>query len=252
MESDDHAERIRQPVAGHVLVVEDNEVNRILAERQLTKLGYSVTGCSGGKEGVELALSGAFDAVLMDYQMPDVDGLEATRRIRQAESGGDRRLPIIAVTANATPTDHDACLRSGMDDYLAKPVDMKRMDRTLQRWVNRTVQGGRPEASGPEEILPGTVELLLAQLDGDREAVRRLYEKALDELPIRRMRILAAARGGQSGRPGGGRPGLGGFVYLVGCSRFGRCLPGHRGPGGPGDTGRHRWLSGASERSHVG
>ncbi|MGC1513396.1 MAG: response regulator, partial [Acidimicrobiales bacterium] len=139
MESEDHAERIRQPVAGHVLVVEDNEVNRILAERQLTKLGYSVTGCSGGKEGVELALSGAFDAVLMDYQMPDVDGLEATRRIRQAESGGDRRLPIIAVTANATPTDHDACLRSGMDDYLAKPVDMKRMDRTLQRWVNRTV-----------------------------------------------------------------------------------------------------------------
>ncbi len=195
MENDDHEERMRQRVAGHVLVVEDNEVNRILAERQLTKLGYRVTGCSGGKEGVELALSGAFDAVLMDYQMPDVDGLEATRRIRQAESGSDRRLPIIAVTANATPTDHDACLRSGMDDYLAKPVDMQRMDRTLQRWVNRTVPGAQPEASGPEEIVPGTVELLLAQLDGDREAVRRLYEKALDELPVRRMRILAAARG---------------------------------------------------------
>ncbi|MBI1844759.1 MAG: response regulator [Actinobacteria bacterium] len=195
MEDNDNAEGMGQSAAGHILVVEDNEVNRILAERQLTKLGYRVTSCSGGKDGVELALTGAFDAVLMDYQMPDVDGLEATRRIRQAESGRDRRLPIIAVTANATPSDHDACLRSGMDDYLAKPVDMQRLDQTLQRWVKRTVPGAQPEAPGPEVIVPGTVELLLSQLDGDREAVRRLYEQALDELPVRRMRILAAAKG---------------------------------------------------------
>ncbi len=195
MEDNDHAVGMGQPAAGHILVVEDNEVNRILAERQLTKLGYRVTSCSGGKDGVELTLTGAYDAVLMDYQMPDVDGLEATRRIRQAESGGDRRLPIIAVTANATPSDHDACLRSGMDDYLAKPVDMQRMAQTLQRWVNRTVPGTQPELPGPEVIVPGTVELLLTRLDGDREVVRRLYEQALDELPVRRMRILAAAKG---------------------------------------------------------
>ncbi len=181
-------------VGRQILIVEDNEVNRILAERQLRKLGYAVTSCSGGREGVELALSGAFDAVLMDYQMPDVDGLEATRRIRRAETGGSRHTPIIAVTANATPADHDACLEAGMDDYLAKPVDMDRLARMLDRWLGPAVPAAPHDPAELEEIVPGTVEFLLSRLEGDREAVRRLYETALDELPVRRRRILASAK----------------------------------------------------------
>lgn len=180
-------------VTHRILIVEDNEVNRILAERQLKKLGYDVTSCGGGKEGVELVLSGTFDAVLMDYLMPDVDGLEATRRIRSAESGGDHRTPIIAVTANATPADHDACLEAGMDDYLAKPVDMDRLARMLHRWLRPAGPAAPRDAKGHEEIVPGTVEFLLSRLDGDREALCRLYETALEELPIRRRRILASA-----------------------------------------------------------
>lgn len=181
---------------GRILVIEDNEVNRILAERQLTKLGYEVTSCSGGKEGVALAVSGVFDAVLMDYQMPEVDGLEATRRIRQAETHSGSHVPIIAVTASATPVDHDACLSAGMDDYLAKPVDLNRMNRTLQRWLNHDVVAVRPDELQSPEIAPGTIEHLVALMDGDRQAVHQLFESAFEELPVRRMRILAAARGG--------------------------------------------------------
>ncbi len=179
---------------GSILVVEDNEVNRVLAERQLTKLGYEVTSCSSGKEGVRLATTGTFDAVLMDMQMPEIDGLEATRRIRQTETSSGNHIPIIAVTANATPLDQEKCLDAGMDGYLAKPVDIQRMNRTLQRWLKHEVVVARPDELMSQEIAPGTIEYLLASLDGDREAVCRLFESAYEELPIRRMRILAAAR----------------------------------------------------------
>lgn len=105
-----------------ILLVEDNAVNQLLALRLLEKAGHSVTVAWNGREAVTTATSGAFDLVLMDLQMPEMDGLEATAAIRQAEEGTRRRLPIVALTANALDGDRERCLQVGMDGYVTKPV----------------------------------------------------------------------------------------------------------------------------------
>ena len=113
-----------------VLVAEDNPVNWRLLEVQLARLGASATQATDGARAVELASAGDFDAILMDCQMPDVDGFEATRRIR-ALAGPRARVPIVALTANALTGDRERCLASGMDGYLAKPVRREELAAAL-------------------------------------------------------------------------------------------------------------------------
>jgi signal transduction histidine kinase/CheY-like chemotaxis protein len=117
-----------------VLVAEDNLVNQKVASKLLRKLGCEVTVVADGQAACEAARDGAFTLVLMDCQMPVMDGFEATARIRACEDAG-RRLPIVALTANATTEDRDRCLSSGMDDYLAKPVTVDDLRTVLQRWA---------------------------------------------------------------------------------------------------------------------
>jgi CheY-like chemotaxis protein len=102
-----------------VLVAEDNDVNRLLIRKILENVGCVVSHAVNGREAVEMAQQGSFDAILMDVQMPEIDGLEATRRIRAA---GLTALPIVALTAHAFKHDLQECLTSGMDAYLSKPV----------------------------------------------------------------------------------------------------------------------------------
>jgi signal transduction histidine kinase/CheY-like chemotaxis protein len=130
------------PLAGHVLLVEDNAMNQVLARHMLQSLGLAVTLAQNGLEAEEACRSGAFDAVLMDCLMPELDGFEATRRIRAREASAPqgRRIPIIAMTANALATDRTRCLESGMDDYLAKPFKRRALYEILSRWL-----GGRGE-----------------------------------------------------------------------------------------------------------
>jgi two-component system sensor histidine kinase/response regulator len=116
---------------GHVLLAEDNPVNQMIARRMLERLGYAVTVARNGREAVDQARTTRFDAVLMDVQMPEMNGLEATQAIRSMEQGGPR-LPIIALTANAMQGDQAQCLAAGMDAYLTKPVDMQALERTLR------------------------------------------------------------------------------------------------------------------------
>ncbi len=118
---------------GRVLLVEDNAVNRKVALRLLAKLGLEATAANNGAEAVEAVRRGGYDAVLMDVQMPVMDGYEATRRIRQLERDGELsgHLPIIAMTANAMQGDEDACLACGMDDYLSKPIQRDLLVRKL-------------------------------------------------------------------------------------------------------------------------
>ena len=120
---------------GRVLLVEDNEINTLLARILLEQVGLTVTSVGNGLEAVEAFSAEPFDLVLMDIQMPVMDGVEATRRIRIQE-GDARRTPIIAMTANAMKRDREACLEAGMDDFVAKPLDANLFLTTVHRWLS--------------------------------------------------------------------------------------------------------------------
>ncbi|MEI8257579.1 MAG: ATP-binding protein, partial [Deltaproteobacteria bacterium] len=122
-----------------VLLVEDDEVNKQVAVRMVLMLGYAVETVGDGAIAVARLADETFEAVLMDCSMPVLDGLEATRRIREDEEASGRpRVPIIAMTANAMRGDRERCLEAGMDDYLSKPITLKPLRAALDRWLSRT------------------------------------------------------------------------------------------------------------------
>jgi two-component system sensor histidine kinase/response regulator len=125
-----------------VLVVEDNEINRMVAEDILTGAGISVTVATDGRLGIDAVMNHPFDAVLMDLQMPVIDGYEATREIRSKPRFAV--LPIIALTANAKETDHFLAMSAGMNDYIVKPFEPDKLLQVLCRWINRGTSSPRP------------------------------------------------------------------------------------------------------------
>jgi CheY-like chemotaxis protein/nitrogen-specific signal transduction histidine kinase len=132
------------PISGPVLrddvlllVAEDNPVNQRLVLRQLQLLGYQAQVVQNGREAVAAVARGRYALVLMDCQMPELDGYAATEAIREAEAHSSKRLPIIAMTANAMTSDRAACLAAGMDDYVSKPVKADTLREVIERWVPR-------------------------------------------------------------------------------------------------------------------
>ena len=125
------------PVPGkRVLVVEDNRLNQELVVGYLEDSAFEVTLATDGRIGVDLYSRESFDVVLMDWQMPEMDGIEATRAIRALEQArGSKRTPVIAMTAHAMPGDREACLAAGMDDYLVKPYSLQELLDALHRWT---------------------------------------------------------------------------------------------------------------------
>ena len=121
-----------------ILLVEDNEVNREVISLQVHMLGYGVEVAENGAEGLEKWQSNSFDLILLDCHMPVMDGFQMTRHLRrkEQENGGDR-TPIVAITANALKGEAEHCLSFGMDDYLAKPVELVNLKQTLEKWLNR-------------------------------------------------------------------------------------------------------------------
>jgi CheY-like chemotaxis protein len=117
-----------------VLVAEDNAVNRLLVKRMFEKLGCRIDLAGNGREAVEMAGRLRYDIIFMDCFMPELDGYGASRALRQLEQG-QRRVPIVALTANAMADDRAKCIAAGMDDYLSKPVGLEEIRKTLQRWV---------------------------------------------------------------------------------------------------------------------
>ena len=120
--------------AAPVLVVDDNAINQHVATRSLQRLGCRVDTAANGREAVELALRTPYALILMDCQMPEMDGYEATRFLR-ARQPADRRTPIVAMTAGARAEDREACLACGMDDYLSKPFALPDLQRVVTEWA---------------------------------------------------------------------------------------------------------------------
>jgi len=121
--------------SARVLIAEDNAINQTLARRMVEKLGYPCDVVADGGEVLRALEKTEFDLILMDCQMPGMDGYEATREIRLREEGTGRRVAIVAMTANAVEGERERCLSFGMDDYLAKPVKLPVLAEMLQRWL---------------------------------------------------------------------------------------------------------------------
>ena len=128
---------LRPKLFGTVLAAEDNDVNRKVLGSMLERLGYDALLVTDGAAAIEAIRARHFDAVLMDCQMPVIDGFEATRWIREHEAPGER-VPVIAITANAMQGDRERCLEAGMDDYVTKPIRPKELERVLRRWIAQT------------------------------------------------------------------------------------------------------------------
>jgi PAS domain S-box-containing protein len=142
---------VRRPGA-RVLLAEDSAVNQQVAGELLALAGITVDVAGDGRTAVEAARTGAYDLILMDVQMPVLDGLEATREIRGLP--GLATVPIVAMTANAFEDDRRACLAAGMNDHLAKPVDPERLYATVARWIPEGAGGGSLDPTGPAVKLP--------------------------------------------------------------------------------------------------
>ncbi|CAA7622186.1 putative Histidine kinase [Magnetospirillum sp. LM-5] len=161
---------------GKVLLVEDNALNRILAVELLNDMGFTVEVAVNGKEGVERALAEPFDLVLMDIQMPEMDGLTATRLIRADERLKD--LPIIAMTAHAMSGDREKSLEAGMNDHLTKPIDPAKLSATLGRWVKvnsaRVVTPPKSIDDLPTHLPPFDMQAALARTNGKAKLLRTM------------------------------------------------------------------------------
>jgi len=134
----------RARTQNRILLAEDNIVNQKVAVRLLERLNYRVTVVQDGAAAVAHWKSGTYDLILMDCQMPEMDGYEATREIRRLE-GGTRRIPIVALTAHAMKGADQKCFAAGMDDYLTKPIDSNELDVCLEKFLPGSFPDGNQE-----------------------------------------------------------------------------------------------------------
>lgn len=181
-----------------VLLAEDNAVNQKLESRLLEKLGHTVTVVSNGRAALSASESGQFDLLVMDVQMPEMDGLQAASLIRAREGPSGRNVPILALTAHAAAEDRDRCLAAGMNGYLSKPIRLADLDRAILELLpsishSRKVRPSRPStvAVAPEGI---DERELLAGLGGDRELLVDVLGFFVDD-SARLLRRLASAVG---------------------------------------------------------
>lgn len=127
-----------------ILLAEDNEVNALLAMRQFKRLGFTISVVTNGRLALDAVASEQFDVVFMDCHMPEMDGLDATRRIRTLADSSRRRVPIIALTADAQAEDKASCLAAGMDDYISKPASLADLQRAIARWIPAAATSEHP------------------------------------------------------------------------------------------------------------
>ena len=183
---DPPAEDVTHVAAGTVLVVEDNDINRQLAARQLARLGIPARVVGSGGEALAALARGNYAAVLMDCRMPGMDGFATTQAIRGREVGTGRHVPIIAITADAQRQDRDRCIEAGMDDYLVKPLTLEALGKCLSHWLDDPTPAAEPLRATElrrlvEEVGQATVlelgRLWLDVLDERIESLRLAVEQ---------------------------------------------------------------------------
>ncbi|HEY0139415.1 MAG TPA: response regulator [Thermoanaerobaculia bacterium] len=203
-----HAEA-RDGERAHVLLVEDNAVNQLVALGQLRRLGFDCTTVSTGREAIDAVRRGGFDVVLMDCQMPGIDGYEAARQIRAAGSN----VPIIALTAHALPGEREKCLSAGMNDYLAKPVSQEQLGGMIRLWLGSGSSGsseflgelaeeprGTARNSEEPDILDrARVESFLEMDRGYAGFFEGLLQTFRDDVPLRLDALREAIARGDAG-----------------------------------------------------
>ena len=185
----------------HILLAEDNAINRQVVETLLQKRGYLVTSVANGRLAVDAIQKRDYDVILMDVQMPEMDGFEATRIIRNLENGG-RHTPIIAMTAHAMKGDAERCLEAGMDDYLSKPLDPVRLFKLLQSWNRKSGKAvkhseaaafSRPVIAVDPDA-PVNIQAALPRFSDDPGFYREMMEAFLNAMPQKIQQLWQAAK----------------------------------------------------------
>ncbi|MDD5298260.1 MAG: response regulator [Rhodocyclaceae bacterium] len=187
-------------MAGRLLLVEDVQVNQMVARGMLNRLGLEPDIAADGKEALERLAEKKYDVVLMDVQMPEMDGFEATRRWRAIEeAAGPGHVAIIAMTAHAMGGDRERCLDVGMDDYIAKPIRFSDLREKLERWLPSAAAGGQVVAAAPEaetdwnEVLDrDAIAQLASAFDDAPEVLTGLIRDYLADVPLRLSAMKAA------------------------------------------------------------
>ncbi len=172
----------------HILVAEDNAVNQRLVRRLLEKQGHRVTVAANGREALAEAEKHRFDLILMDVQMPEMGGFEATAAIREREQHSGRRIPIVAMTAHALPEDRERCLRAGMDAYVPKPIRTEELLKTVEQLAPVASSGAGREKEAAGGVLDEAA--LVAGVSGDRKLLLELVDLFLHD----RAGLLAELR----------------------------------------------------------
>jgi PAS domain S-box-containing protein len=176
-----------------ILLVEDNPVNQRLAHEILRRRGHAVTVANHGREALDRLAEASVDLVLMDVQMPEMNGLEATEAIRAAEAGTGRHLPIVAMTAHAMAGDRERCLAAGMDDYLTKPIRAEALITHVERMAMRMDESsGRPQA--PAFDLSEALE----RVDHDRDLLAEIAALFLTDAPEMLAAVASAVAVGDA------------------------------------------------------
>ena len=183
-----------------ILLAEDNRINQVIATRMLEKLGHELVIADNGKVALSLLASQSFDLVLMDVQMPEMDGMETTKQIREDERLTQVHIPVIAMTAHAMKGDRERCLAAGMDGYISKPINALELEVAISDALNRQPSGSRgKKASNKQEITNASVERWnmresLERLCGDEILLWEVVEIFLAEVPrhLEELRLAIA------------------------------------------------------------
>jgi two-component system sensor histidine kinase/response regulator len=229
--------------AMRLLLVEDNPVNQKLAVRLLEKMGHQVVLAVNGKQATEIVERESFDAVLMDIQMPVMGGLEATQVMRASQNPRVRRLPIVAMTANAMTGNAEKYLGAGMDGYLSKPIRRDLLKAELERFSGRaheTTAASPADSASPSAEESFNYGELLERVDNDRELLKELLGIFRQDFPHHRQELFAAVAAGDMQRvsstghalkgmfanlAAGRAAALAGNVERLGANSESACLP---------------------------